>query len=83
MEIRAVRNSLKKFEKLSVAQLAQVTGERKDDLQFVLQDWVNQNKVEELTELVSSFDCGGCSCGSGSCETSSMDEEKFYRWISK
>ncbi len=83
MEIRNVRNTLKKYKKLSLAQLAQVTGESKDDLQFVLTDWVNQNKVEEVSELVSSFECGGCSCSSGSCDTASMDKEILYSWVIK
>jgi len=81
MEIRTVRNTLKKFKKLSVAQLAQVTGEQKEDLQFVLTEWVNQKKVEEVAELVPASACGGCSCSSGSCDTSSMDTEIMYRWI--
>ncbi len=81
MEIRNVRNKLKKYKKLSLAQLAQVTGERKDDLQFVLAEWVNQNKVEETSELASSFECGGCSCSAGSCDTTSMDKEVLYRWV--
>ncbi len=79
MNLKNVREKFIHFGTLSVPQLAQVSGESKEDLRFVVTEFIQRGKVEEV--VIPSSCAGGCGgCGVevvSDCST----EEKFYRWV--
>ncbi len=79
MDIKNVRSKFKHFGTLSIAQLAAITKESKEDLTFVVQELVQKGKVSKVD--TSSACGGGCSCSSSKASNCSPIDE-LYRWIS-
>ena len=77
MNIKAVRDCMKKFGALSLGQIAQEVGESKDELKFVLNDLVNRGRVEKVRP--KSFCTGGCSCSSEKVSSCGVLEVE-YKW---
>ncbi len=78
MNIRNVRDKLKHFGTLSIAQLAQVTDESKEDLNFVVTELLQKGKIEIVEEEL--FCGGGCSC-SAQKSVECQSNDVLYRWI--
>ncbi len=79
MDIKNVREKFKHFGTLTVPQLAQVSGESKDDLNYVITEFLQRGKV---VEVIIESDCGG---GCGGCSVAKISDcstdEKIYRWV--
>jgi len=78
MNIRNVRDKFKHFGTLSIAQLSAVTGETISDLQFVVQELLQKEKIK-VTEIDQSCG-GGCSCSSSKAEKCST-KDQLYSWV--
>ena len=76
MNIRGVRDALKKYKKLTVAELAQATGESKIDIEMVLNEWQAKAKVM----MVDTASCGSGCCSGGSCSVGFQEPQKQYLW---
>lgn len=77
MNIKQVRDILKKRGELSLAELVLETGEDKEHLEYVLLGWEKRGRVAVLT------DDGFCSspCKACALKTSCNPNDKRYKWL--
>ncbi len=77
MNIKLVRDVLKRNHEVSLQELSVETGEKKGDLEYILIEWESRGRIRAVGG--SPFCSGNCgSCVSGvSCSAST---EKRYRW---
>lgn len=78
MNIKKVRDILKRDREVSLHDLSLETGESMEDIKYILEDWEDRNRVTTVTaSSCSSGGCNGCSvvspCG--------PPAEKIYRWV--
>ena len=79
LNIKKVRDILKRDREVSLHHLALETGEVEADLEYILADWEARERIKIIEQLpfCSSGGCSGCAIGS-SCSSS---VEKKYRWV--
>lgn len=80
MNIRNVRDKFKHFGTLSIGQLAEVTGESREDLTFVVTELLQRGKIEAID--MTQFCGGGCSCSTVK-QSECGVTDYYYRWITK
>lgn len=74
-----LKRLLIEYGKLSIGQLHILTKEDKEDLQFLIKQWIQKGRIKEVTEELS-----GCGGGCGGCNISSTCEPPiYYSWISQ
>ncbi len=80
MNIRKVRDILKRGHEVSLKNLSLETGESEEELKYILEDWKTKKRITVVEELpfCTSGGCSGCAFAS-SC---SSPGEKKYKWIS-
>jgi len=76
MNVREVRDALKKYKKLTLGELATVTKEDTIDLEIVLNDWQAKGKVM----VIEPISCGSSCCSGGSCSSGVQSPQKQYMW---
>lgn len=73
-----LKRLLLEYGKLSVGQLQMLTRESKDDLQFLIDQWVQKGRIQEVIEDEEASCGGGCS---GCATVSSCEPQQYYRWV--
>lgn len=72
-----LKRLLLEYGKLSVGQLQMLTQESKEDLQFLIDQWLQKGRIREVIEEEAS--CGG---GCSGCATvSNCEPQQYYRWV--
>ncbi len=78
MNIRKIRNILKRDHEVSLQYLAMEAGESAEDIKYILEDWEARGRVKFVEEIPGCIGaCSGCSAVS-SCGSAG---QKRYRWV--
>ncbi len=79
MDIRKLRDNLKKFKKLSIEELAILVGESSDDIKPILSEWERRGKIIATTE--TSLCGSGCGCSAAKLSECDIAPKLLYSWI--
>jgi len=79
MGIREIKTQLKKYNRLTLSELAIVLKAPENSFKHILDEWIEKGKIKIEKEVPICMSCG-CKCSSGTANSCSA-VKIYYSWI--